>query len=75
MFESNLLDRARTRELPDNYPFAVQQFYISAFTGKWLKPALILFDEVDYVMANHIQGLVSKHFQHFGRGGLERMVK
>ena len=75
ILELNLLDRARTRELPDNYPFVVQQSYISDVTGKWLKPALILFDEVDHVLANHVRDLVSKHFQHFGRGNLERMVQ
>lgn len=70
-----ILDSARTRELPDNYPFIVQAAYIADVTAKWYSPALTLFDAVDKVVSSHVNTIVDYHFGHFGRGGLKHLVQ
>jgi hypothetical protein len=66
--------RARTRELPNHYPFVVEQSYISEVTVKWRQPALDLFEAVDQILNNHVQKIIAQHFRHFGRGGLQHLV-
>lgn len=61
--------RACTRELPDNYPFIVQQSYIEEFTEKWEMPAQILFEEVYEILKDDLDSLVHEHFGKMGRGG------
>jgi hypothetical protein len=68
------INRALTRELPDNYPFAVQQAYISLATSKWLDPALNLFDAINTIQTEYVQKIVLRHFGHFGHGVFQRMV-
>ncbi|KAG2158748.1 P-loop containing nucleoside triphosphate hydrolase protein [Suillus bovinus] len=65
----NHAQRARTRELPDNYPFIVQQTYIKEFTEKWETPSQILFDKVYDILKNDLSVLVNEHFGKMGRGG------
>lgn len=65
----NHAQRARTRELPDNYPFIVQQTYIQEFTEKWEMPSQTLFDEVHNILKNDLSILVHEHFGKMGRGG------
>lgn len=65
----NHAQRARTRELPDNYPFIVQQAYIKEFTEKWETPSLILFDKVYDILKKDLSDLVHEHFGKMGRGG------
>jgi hypothetical protein len=65
----NHAQRARTRELPDNYPFIVQQTYIKEFTEKWETPSLILFDKVYDILKKDLSDLVHEHFGKMGRGG------
>jgi hypothetical protein len=61
--------RARTRELPDNYPFIVQKEYIQEFTEKWASPSKLLFDQVHDVLKEDLSALVQAHFAKMGRGG------
>lgn len=68
-------DRARTRELPDNYPFVVQQAYISSITAQWRDPALNLFDAVHRILTDQVKQIITEHFGHFGRGGLQQSVQ
>ncbi|KIJ63510.1 hypothetical protein HYDPIDRAFT_40933 [Hydnomerulius pinastri MD-312] len=65
---------ARTRELPDNYPFVVQKAYISEFTKRWRQPALDLFDEVYGILKPDLASLVEGHFEHVGQGNAKRAV-
>ncbi|KAG2338315.1 hypothetical protein BDR05DRAFT_893920 [Suillus weaverae] len=65
----NHAQRARTRELPDNYPFIVQQTYIQEFTEKWEIPSQTLFDKVHDILKNDLSVLVHEHFGKMGRGG------
>ncbi|KAG1734532.1 P-loop containing nucleoside triphosphate hydrolase protein [Suillus lakei] len=60
--------RARTRELPDNYPFIVQQTYIEEFTKQWETPSQILFDKVYDILKKDLKDLVHEHFEKMGRG-------
>lgn len=65
----NHAQRARTRELPDNYPFVVQKAYIDEFTKKWASPSNILFDQVYDILKKDLDTLVHEHFEKMGRGG------
>jgi hypothetical protein len=70
----NKLSRARTRELPDNYPFIVQKEYIQEFTEKWATPSKILFDQVHDILKDDLSALVEEHFSKMGRGGAHHGV-
>jgi hypothetical protein len=65
---------ARTRELPDNYPFVVQWNYIKGFTQKWSPPAMILFDEVYEILRADLGKLVEVHFAHMGNGNGKQAI-
>ncbi|KAF8959975.1 P-loop containing nucleoside triphosphate hydrolase protein [Flammula alnicola] len=67
--------RARTRELPGNYPFVVQKTFIDAVIKEWHAPAKVLCKTVHTTVLEHVKGLVSKHFAEFGQGHLEQRVK
>ena len=72
---STLVARARTRELPGNYPFVVQETFIKAIVKQWDKPMEELCNVVFALLVKHVQKLVTKHFGLFGQGGLEQRVK
>lgn len=65
---------ACTRELPDSYPFVVQQTYIKEFTKKWRTPAMDLFDRVYATLKADLDRLVEKHFAHMGKGTARQSV-
>ncbi|KAI6010933.1 P-loop containing nucleoside triphosphate hydrolase protein [Pisolithus orientalis] len=64
----------RTRELPDYYPFVVQEAYISTIVKKWQEPAIDLFDIVNSIMRESIEKMVDDHFAHLGKGGVKQAV-
>ncbi|KAL4066187.1 P-loop containing nucleoside triphosphate hydrolase protein [Scleroderma citrinum] len=66
--------KARTRELPDNYPFVVQKAYIIEVLQKWKKPALNLFDVVYDILRADVEQIVDRHFAEIGRGGAKQSV-
>lgn len=66
---------ARTRELPGNYPFVVQELYIKEFINKWHLPSQSLVTTVHTLVMEHCKKLVTKHCNHFGQGTLEQRVK
>ena len=67
--------RARTRELPGNYPFIVQKTFIDDAIKEWRAPSLILCKSVHAALSEHVKKLVNKHFCHFGQGHLEHRIK
>lgn len=67
--------RARTRELPGNYPFVVQETFIAAIIKEWRYPAVVLCKTVHTLILEHCKKLVTKHFAFFGQGTLEQRVK
>jgi len=66
--------RARTRELPDHYPFVVQKAYITEFVKKWRQPSLALFDAVYDILKKDVETIVDRHFARMGRGVLKQSV-
>ncbi|KAF9234006.1 P-loop containing nucleoside triphosphate hydrolase protein [Melanogaster broomeanus] len=66
--------KARTRELPGNYPFVVQKAYIEQFTKRWKQPAMELFDEVYTILKANLAKLVEEHFAHMGKGNAKQSV-
>jgi len=67
--------RARTRELPGNYPFVVQETFIKTFTKQWHKPAKNLCTIIHRTLTDHVKILITKHFALLGQGGMEQRVK
>ncbi|KAI0067648.1 hypothetical protein BV25DRAFT_1834706 [Artomyces pyxidatus] len=61
---------ARTRELPNNYPFVVTKQYIQLYVGKWKAPALAYFDAVIKVTTEHMMKILKGHFERFTHGHL-----
>ncbi|KAJ2918308.1 hypothetical protein MD484_g2118, partial [Candolleomyces efflorescens] len=66
---------ARTRELPGNYPFVVQETFIKDVVVQWSAPALIYLRAVQTILSGYVKKLVTKHFEHFGQGTLEQRIK
>jgi hypothetical protein len=66
---------SRTRELPGHYPFVVQARFIKDIVEKWRIPVLHLCKTVVGLVLEHLQELVSKHFEHIGQGHLAHRVK
>ncbi|KAF4598880.1 hypothetical protein EYR38_007292 [Pleurotus pulmonarius] len=66
--------KARARELPDNYPFVVRAKYVSSITDKWRSPAQILCNQTYNVLFKYMKELVHKHFASFGQGNLEQRI-
>ncbi|KAF8181829.1 P-loop containing nucleoside triphosphate hydrolase protein [Pholiota molesta] len=67
--------RARTRELPGNYPFVVQKTFIDKIIKEWHAPAQVLCKTVHNTVLEHVKSLVGKHFAEFGQGHLEQRIK
>ena len=63
-----------THELPDTYPFVVQEAYIKEFIVKWKQPAMELFDSVYEILKADVAQLVKRHFAHMGKGSAERSI-
>ncbi|KAG9308604.1 hypothetical protein JVU11DRAFT_11711 [Chiua virens] len=77
IYVDEVLDRAenaRTRELPDNYPFIVQKAYIQEFTKEWDLPATHLFESVYTTLKTDLRTLVEAHFAHLGQGAVKQSV-
>ncbi|THU89402.1 hypothetical protein K435DRAFT_677975 [Dendrothele bispora CBS 962.96] len=66
---------SRTRELPGNYPYIVQEGYIRQITDQWLEPAKALCDRVHVLVSEYVLRMVQVHFKDFGMGLLERQVR
>ncbi|EKM81299.1 hypothetical protein AGABI1DRAFT_56763 [Agaricus bisporus var. burnettii JB137-S8] len=67
--------RSRTRELPGNYPFVVQQGYIDECIKEWRSPAHILCKAVYNTVSDYLKRMVNRHFPTFGQGMLEHRVR
>ncbi|KAG9312355.1 P-loop containing nucleoside triphosphate hydrolase protein [Chiua virens] len=65
---------ARTRELPDNYPFVVQKAYIQEFTKEWEQPATRFFKSVYATLKADLHKLVEAHFAYMGHGTAKQSI-
>ncbi|KAL0958272.1 hypothetical protein HGRIS_000424 [Hohenbuehelia grisea] len=66
---------ARTRELPDNYPFVVRSNFISEVTDQWQEPARVLCDIAYQTLNDFARHIIHDHFGAFGQGHLEQRVR
>ncbi|KAJ8514913.1 hypothetical protein ONZ45_g7596 [Pleurotus djamor] len=66
--------KARARELPDNYPFVVRASFIKTITEQWHTPTRVLCTQVYNVLVKHVKKLIHQHFETFGQGALEQRV-
>jgi hypothetical protein len=67
--------RAKTRELPDNYPFIVTKTLIEQAVEKWADPSHDLFEAVYAVLVERVNSMVDEHFASFTHGGLYHRVR
>jgi hypothetical protein len=67
--------RAKTRELPDNYPFLVTKRLIKEATEKWADPSQELFEAEYAILVERVNDMVDEHFASFAHGGLYHRVK
>lgn len=67
--------RAKTRELPDNYPFVVTKRLVKEATEKWADPSHELFEAEYAILAERVNGMIEEHFASFVHGGLYHRVK
>ncbi|KAL0573674.1 hypothetical protein V5O48_008286, partial [Marasmius crinis-equi] len=65
---------SRTRELPGNHPYIVEESFVTDITEKWTEPAQIFCHEVYETVLAQVVFLVGKHFSEFGQGQLERHI-
>lgn len=54
--------RAKTRELPDNYPFAVTKMFITDVISGWDDPAYELLDKCLKILTTSVNKVVLEHF-------------
>ncbi|KAF9258340.1 hypothetical protein L218DRAFT_1005081 [Marasmius fiardii PR-910] len=77
IYIEEVLQRAndsRTRELPGNHPYVVEESFITEITERWTSPAQMYCEEVYETILGHVDAVVKKHFKDFGQGHLERQV-
>ena len=67
--------RAKTRELPDNYPFVVTRKLIRQAIEKWADPTHDLFEAEYAILVGQVNGMIEEHFASFVHGGLYHRVK
>ncbi|KAJ3825902.1 P-loop containing nucleoside triphosphate hydrolase protein [Lentinula raphanica] len=69
------LQDARTRELPDKYPYIIEEWFIQQITQQWSAPSQELCLFVHKTTLEHILRLVRLRFAEFGQGVLERQAR
>jgi hypothetical protein len=71
---ADLLIRAVTRELPNNYPFIVQKEYIEVFVKQWDGPAQTLFTAIAKKVKEATLRVVDVHFGNHGYSRFKQRV-
>jgi hypothetical protein len=65
---------ARTRELPNKFPYIVLKTYIDTFVKQWDAPTRNYFDFVKKELDIRVKELVAEHFNHYTHGRLKQDV-
>src|SRR5216684_3316129 len=65
---------ARTRELPNNYPYIVKKQYIGAIVKLWNRPSQQLFDFAKKELNKHIKLQIEDSFSQYTYGQLKQRV-
>ncbi|KAF9783798.1 P-loop containing nucleoside triphosphate hydrolase protein [Thelephora terrestris] len=71
----NLALQAKTRELPDNYPFIVTRKFIKEAIERWSDPSHDLFEAEYAILVERVNGMVEEHFASYFHGGLYHRAK
>jgi len=71
----DLAKRSRTRELPGNYPFSIKERLIMESVKRWSALSKECFNEVEDIVANHVDRLIETHFAKYDHGGLKDTVQ
>ena len=66
---------AKTRELPDNYPFTVTKTLIKQAVEKWTDPSHELFEAEYAILAERVNSMIEEYFASFAHGGLYHRVR
>ena len=67
--------RAKTRELPDNYPFVITRRLIKQAVEKWADPSHELFEAEYTILVERVNRILNERFNSFVHGGLYNRVK
>src|SRR6266436_6940776 len=65
---------ARTRELPNNYPYIVKKQYIGNIVKQWKKPSRQLFDIAVKELIKHVKLEIERNFSQYTYGQLKQRV-
>jgi hypothetical protein len=65
---------ARTRELPNNYPYIVKKQYIGTIVKLWDRPSRQLFDFAKRELNKHIKLQIEENFSQYTYGQLKQRV-
>ena len=67
--------RAKTRELPDVYPFVVTRRLIKQAIEKWAEPSYELFEAEYAILVQRVNEMVENRFASYTHGGLHHRAK
>ena len=65
---------ARTRELPNNYPYIIKKQYIGTIVKLWNRPSQQFFDLARKELNKHIKLQIEEHFSPYTHGHLKQRV-
>ncbi|KAG7091490.1 hypothetical protein E1B28_010521 [Marasmius oreades] len=65
---------SRTRELPGNHPYLVEEAFVSEITAQWATPTQTFCRETYEAVLRQVVDLVKSYFSEFGQGQLERQM-
>jgi hypothetical protein len=65
---------ARTRELPNNYPYIVKKQYIGTIVKLWKKPSRQLFEFAIKELIKHVKLQTDRNFSQYTYGQLKQRV-
>ncbi len=65
---------ARTRELPNNFPYIIKRQYIGRFVDHWNRPSQQLFDFARRELTKHIKLQIEDKFSQYTYGQLKQRI-
>ena len=65
---------ARTRELPNNFPYIVKKHYIVSIVELWNRPSQQLFDSARKELNKHVKLQIKNHFSPYNHSHLKQRV-
>ena len=70
----SLFVSARTRELPNNFPYLVIKEFIGTYVERWDNPSRRLFELTRKELMSHVKSLVELHFSQYTHGHLKQGI-